>query len=163
MQRISIAFRAFFAALLNAELAQSLAAALSTAGGNAPVSDPPETASKPQPVKQLEGSVRSEAVSLLSALQREARFVAFVQRDCAAVLNRMFAIQPLLEQEEGEAVGVPAGFDSARYRLTGNVSGQPPYQGRLEHHGWQATKCEIPSWSGSDESALVVSPAQVEL
>ena len=182
MLRISIAFRAFFAALFNAEAAQRIAEALAQ-------TDTPASAAAQAPAPSLKWEptppqtpARSEALTLLSALQREARFVDFVQeslegasdeqigavvrdvhRDCAAVLNRMFSIQPLLDQQEGDAVEVPAGFDSAKYRLTGNVAGQPPHKGRLEHHGWQATKCEMPTWTGNSDSALVVSPAQVEL
>ena len=183
MGRISVAFRAFFAALFNAEAARRLSQALSGEEKSA-AAPPPTTApiTKTEPTRKPEAPARSEALTLLAALQREARFLDFVQesldgasdeqigavvrdvhRSCAAVLDRMFAIQPLLKQAEGDAVEVPAGFDSAKYRLTGNVAGQPPHQGRLEHHGWQATKCELPTWSGSSESTLVIAPAQVEL
>jgi hypothetical protein len=75
----------------------------------------------------------------------------------------MFAIRPLVAQDEGSAVEVPAGFDSARFHLTGNVQGSPPYRGKLGHHGWQATHSEVPTWSGQGESAKVISPADVEL
>jgi hypothetical protein len=139
----------------------------------------PAKPSRPEPAKAPK---RSEALTLLAALQREARLVDFIQepiaeysdaqigaavrdihRDCAALLERIFALQPLLSEAEGAAIDVPAGFDAARYSLTGNVSGQPPYRGTLAHHGWQASRCELPQWSGSDSAALVVAPAVVEI
>ena len=125
---------------------------------------------------------RSEAITLLAALQREARFVDFIQeslagysdaqigaaardvhRDCGAVLKRMFALRPAVTEEEGKDVEVPAGFDAGRWRLTGNVTGQPPFHGRLVHPGWEATACELPTWSGSAAAARIVAPAEVEL
>lgn len=176
MGRIIIAFRAFFAALFSRDAAERLAAAL------AGVAAQPQVEEKRPPAPQPEPPARSEALTLLSALQREARFVDFVKeslegatdeqigavvrdvhRDCAAVLERLFAVRPLLDQDEGSEVEVPAGFDSARFRLTGNVAGEPPYRGKLGHHGWQASKCELPNWSGGKKSARIISPADVEL
>jgi hypothetical protein len=58
---------------------------------------------------------------------------------------------------------VPAGFDAGKYRLTGNVAGQPPFRGQLAHHGWEATRCELPSWTGGEGSAMVVAPVEVEV
>jgi hypothetical protein len=75
----------------------------------------------------------------------------------------MFAVNPLLDESEGAAIEVPAGFDAARYRLVGNVSGTPPFRGSLVHHGWQATTCELPEWVGGEESARVIAPAEVEV
>ena len=125
---------------------------------------------------------RSEAITLLAALQREARFVDFIQeslagytdaqigaaardvhRDCGAVLKRLFALRPAVAEEEGKEVEVPAGFDAGRWRLTGNVAGEPPFHGRLVHPGWEATTCELPTWSGSAAAARIVAPAEVEL
>jgi hypothetical protein len=183
MGRIAVACRAFFAALFNAAIAQELAEVLAGSGASAAASKQQAvTAPKSEPMPQPAAPSRSEAITLLSALQREARFVDFVQeslegatdeqvgavvrdvhRECAAVLKRMFAMQPLLNDEEDAAVEVPAGFDSARFRLVGNVEGEPPYQGSLTHHGWVATKCDLPSWSGDRESALVIAPANIEL
>jgi hypothetical protein len=86
-----------------------------------------------------------------------------IHRDCTAVLERLFAVRPLLNDQEGSSVEVPVGFDAARYRLTGSVSGQPPYRGTLAHQGWQATRCELPEWNGSEQASFVIAPAEVEL
>src|SRR5262249_29797943 len=120
---------------------------------------------------------QSEAVTLLATLQREARLVDFlkeelteysdeqvgaavreIHRESGAVLNRLFAIRPILNDPEGAAVSVPAGFDAARYRLTGKVVGEAPYQGTLCHHGWEVTRCEIPEFVGGESAAMTISP-----
>ena len=44
-----------------------------------------------------------------------------------------------------------------------NVAGEPPYRGQLVHHGWQATRCELPQWSGNDAAAMIVEPVELEL
>ncbi len=125
---------------------------------------------------------RSEALSLLGILQQEARLVDFfkesldgysdaqigavvrdVQRDGAAVLERLFAVRPLRQEPEGADVGVPPGFDAAALRLTGKVAGQPPYRGTLRHPGWEATRVELPVWTGSPAAARVIAPAEVEI
>ncbi len=152
-------------------------------GVNRPPAQAPEKpVPKPATVKQSPKPVRSEAITLLATLQREARFVDFIKepldsysdaqigaavrdvhRDCAKVLDRLFAIRSMVDQEEGSAVEVPKGFDAGRYRLTGNVAGDPPFHGRLVHHGWEAAEVQLPAWSGTQLAARVVAPAEVEL
>jgi len=138
--------------------------------------------SKPAATKPPPKPVRSEAITLLATLQREARFVDFIKesldgysdaqigaavrdvhRDCSKVLDRLFAIKSMVDQEEGSAVEVPKGFDAGRYRLTGNVAGDPPFRGSLAHHGWEAAEVQLPAWSGTQHSARVVAPVEVEL
>ena len=132
--------------------------------------------------KQSPKLARSEAITLLATLQREARFVDFIKepldsysdaqigaavrdvhRDCGKVLDRLFAIQSMVNQEEGSPIEVPPGFDAGRYRLTGNVVGDPPFRGSLVHHGWEAAEVQLPAWSGTQLSARVVAPVEVEL
>lgn len=122
------------------------------------------------------------ALLLLAALQREARLVDFVKeplagfsdaqigaaardvhRDCAAVLERMFSLQPVVTDAEGAEITVPAGFDAAQYRLTGKVTSQAPFRGTLAHHGWRANRCDLPEWTGSDEAARIIAPVEVEV
>ena len=89
-----------------------------------------EPAAKPSPApKAKPRAARSEAVTLLATLQREARFIDFimeplasysdaqigaaardVHRDCGKVLERMFSLQSILAEEEGSQVEVTAGF-----------------------------------------------------
>jgi hypothetical protein len=176
--RFGLAFRVFFAALFDATVAKRLQQALA---------GPPPVEPKPAPVESkpiipAKPKSRSEALTLLAALQRDARFLDIVQeplgtysdaqvgaaardvlRNSAAVLERFFGLQPLLSQDEGSEVEVPRGYDPQRFRLVGNVSGEPPFRGQLVHHGWLASKCELPAWSGSSESAQIVAPVEVEL
>jgi hypothetical protein len=182
--RLTVAIRAFFAALFHAATAERIALALQPSD-DAKARPALEAAAKPQrepkPVPPKR-PVRSDAVSLLAALQREARFVDLVQetldqysdeqvgaaardvlRDCRSVLDRLFNLRPVIAGEEGQVVDVPAGFDAGRFRLTGNVAGEPPLRGSLVHHGWEAARCEVPQWAGSDDAARVVAPAEVQL
>jgi hypothetical protein len=181
--RLSVAFGIFFRALGNAGAAEQAKRILAGEAVAEPKLPPPER-EKPQatPAKPAPAPARSEALSLLSALQREARFVDFLQeqlgeytdaqigavardlhRDCGSVLQRMFALKSVVEKAEGDPVELPAGFEAARYQLTGKVQGEPPFKGRLVHHGWEATKCEVPAWTGAAAAARVVAPAEVEL
>ena len=143
---------------------------------------PDKAEPKPAVAKQPPKPARSEAITLLATLQREARFVDFIKepldsysdaqigaavrdvhRDCGKVLDRLFAIRSMVDQEEGSPIEVPPGFDAGRYRLTGNVAGDPPFRGRLVHHGWEAAEVQLPAWSGTQLSARVVAPVEVEL
>lgn len=181
MGRMVIAFQAFFRALFDAQVAERIADVLS--GKEAPPAIPqtPVTPTpKPAPVPKTPS--QSEALTLLAALQREARLIDFlqedlsgyadeqigaavreVQRDSQKTLERFFSLKPVLSVEEGAAVDVPAGFDAGKYRLTGNVSGGAPHRGTLQHHGWEATKCDLPSYTGSPAAAKTIAPAEVEI
>jgi hypothetical protein len=64
---------------------------------------------------------------------------------------------------EGTNIDIPPGFDAAKVRLTGNVAGPGPYRGILRHGGWEAAKVELPEWTGNEDSARVVAPAEVEI
>jgi hypothetical protein len=181
MGRVTAAFRIFFKTLFDAETAARVIDLLSGKALPAatvaptPAVTPPKSVESPKP-KQ------SEALTLLAALQREARLVDFlkedlsgyadeqigaavreIHRDAGQTLNRLFAIEPIVNDVEGATVEVPAGFDAGQYRLTGKVSGSPPYRGSLQHHGWQATKCELPTFTGSPAAANTLAPAEVEL
>lgn len=189
MRRIWVALRVFWLALLSGAAARRLEEeilarpALPEPPRTAPPSETEKVARPaPKPKPEPRRPSRSEAITLLAALQREARFVDFVKeplagysdaqvaaaardihRDCGAVLERFFGLVPIVAQQEGSPVEVPAGYDPARYRLTGNVTGEPPYRGRLIHPGWEATRCELPTWSGSEGSVRVVAPVEVEV
>jgi hypothetical protein len=179
--RLLLATRVFFEILSNSALAEVMRKHF---GGKAPAALPAPEAPPPPPAPAPppKTPLRSEAISLLAALQREARFLDFlmeplagyadaqvgavardVHRDCGAVVKRLFDPRPAVSQEEGGTVEVSAGFDAGRFRLTGNVTGQPPYRGRLVHPGWEAAKCELPAWTGAKDSARVIAPAEVEL
>jgi hypothetical protein len=175
MGRITTAFRLFFKALGSAVFAEQAEALLQ---GRLPAAPP---AGGPVAAPSLP-KVRSDALTLLEVLQREARLIDFlkedlssyadaqigaaardVHRDAAAALERLFALRPLRGEAEGTPTEVPAGFDAAHFRLTGSVTGTGPYRGILRHAGWQASRCELPAFTGPAASALVIAPAEVEV
>lgn len=138
---------------------------------------PPEPQPSPAPPKP----VRNDAITLLTTLQREARFIDIVKepladysdaqvgaaardvlRDCGTVLDRMFQLEPLVDQEEGTTFEVPASATPGEFRLTGNASGETQ-SGALVHPGWRATRCELPEWTGDEKAAMVVAPAELEV
>ena len=136
----------------------------------------------PAPEPSAPKPVHSDALILLSALQRDARFVDFIQepidaytdaqvgaavrevhRGCHDVLSRMFNPQPIVDQEEGSSVEV-ANTASGQFRLTGNVAqSSGSASGQLMHHGWLASKSDVPKWSGADDAANVITPAEIQV
>jgi hypothetical protein len=179
--RLIIALRAFFRVLFQRSFAERVAALLNEAP--AP-SSPTSTAAQPAPRPRGAAAARgrSEALTLLAALQREARFVDFVQEDldgypdaqvgaavrdvhraCRQLLQRMFALQPVVTQPEGSDLEVPEGYDAGRFHLTGKLGSATGHRGRLVHHGWEATLCNLPEWTGTPEAARVIAPAEVEV
>jgi hypothetical protein len=182
MHRIAVAFRAFFRVLANALVAERVEQVLKGQALPAIEHQPVEQPVKTAPKLAKRTPVRSDALNLLEALQREARLVDFLQeplagyedaqigaavRDlhhqCAVVLERMFALKPIETAPEGAATEVGEGFDPARVHLSGNLSGPPPFRGKLCHHGWEATRCDLPAWNGHDDAIYVIAPAEIEV
>ncbi len=122
-----------------------------------------------------------EPLRLLAVLQREGRLLDFlledvqaysneqigaavrdIHRSCHKALDEHLLLEPVLSGQEGAAVEVPPGFDPSAIRLTGNVTGQPPFRGTLLHHGWRVREIKLAKPpEGQDE--FVVQPAEVEL
>ncbi len=186
MHRIALAFRSFFRVLSSAKAAShvewalsgQMAATTEMPIGELPTVEMPALKSASVPASK---PARSDAINLLATLQREARLVDFlmepiagyadaqigaavrdVHRDCAAAVQRIFAPKEIEPSEEGTTIELPDGFDPARIRLSGNVT-RPPFRGRLCHRGWQATRCDLPEWTGDDGSRLVIAPAEIEI
>lgn len=181
MGRIWLAFKVFFGILFNRELAEQV----ETAMLEPPKPEKPDKAASPTPVKQPKSPAPApglDALILLATLQREARFldlfqedlsgyedaqigaaVRDVHRDTRGVLERMFAISSVREEEEGSKIELPPAIDSHEIRFVGNVQKEKPATGTLVHGGWKATRCELPKFSGSAEAAKILAPAEVEL
>jgi hypothetical protein len=176
--RLWLAIQCFFKVLFQSDFASRCRSLLEVGAAAPEAKQAAPAAAAPAVAK----SPRSDAITLLATLQREARFVDIVTesldgysdaqigaaardvlRDSGKVLARVFALRPVVGGEEGAAVDIPAGYETACYRLTGNVSRDPPFSGTLMHAGWQATKCDLPSWTGNQKGAMVVAPAEVQL
>lgn len=121
------------------------------------------------------------ALQLLALLQREGRLVDFVEEDltgfpdasigaaartvhagCKKAIEELFRLEAVYREPEGAKVTVAPGFDAAAVRLTGNVVGQPPFQGALRHHGWRAREVKLPPTPDGKDLAILA-PAEVEL
>jgi hypothetical protein len=121
------------------------------------------------------------ALRLLALLQQEGRLVDFLKEDidgysdaqvgaavrsihagCRKALTDRIELERIFSAEDGSAVVVEAGFDPATVRLTGNVTGNPPFRGTLQHAGWRAAKVALPQSPG-DTDATIIAPAEVEI
>jgi hypothetical protein len=85
-----------------------------------------------------------------------------VHEGCRKVLAQYLALEPVMKESEGASVTVPPGFDAERIRLTGNITGKPPFAGALKHHGWVTSQVRFPTLSDSLDPS-VLAPAEVEL
>jgi hypothetical protein len=120
------------------------------------------------------------ALRLLASLQEEGRLVDFLTEEiaaysdeqigaatrgihdaCGKALRACVTLEPVLPGREDDTVTVPAGFDPASVRLTGNVHGSPPFTGTLRHGGWRVKAVSIPTRTGLDPK--IVAPAEVEI
>ncbi|WP_028213870.1 DUF2760 domain-containing protein [Paraburkholderia mimosarum] len=173
--RLSVALGSFFAILGDAELAANVRRLRE--GG--PASFAPATVT-PAPAV-IKEATPDAALQLLGLLQRNARFVDFVEEDiagysdadigaaarivhegCRATLRDHFALRPVRSEAEGARVTLPAGFDAAAVRLTGNVVGEAPFSGSLTHRGWRVEEVKLPQLVKTHD-ASIIAPAEVEL
>ena len=124
------------------------------------------TATSSEAPKQAE----AEVISFLAALQEKGRLVDFLMDDvttyddsqvgaaarvvhegCRTALNDCFNIVPVSESPEGTTISVPESHRADEYRLTGKLSGQPPFNGtpgppRLENHCHQTPPDRCSGW-----------------
>lgn len=138
---------------------------------------------KPAEKKDDQQALRHQRLflHLLGVLQREGRFVDFLQEDieiyeddqigaavrnihssCRKVINKNLPIKPIAEGNEGEPITVEKGFDPDAIKLTGRVTGEPPFKGIIRHKGWRAQKLELPDLSAIKDPSII-SPAEVEI
>lgn len=134
----------------------------------------------PEPVI-LKEATPDAALQLLGLLQNEARFIDFIKEDisafndadigiavrvvhegCNKVLNEYFTLATVRNEQEGNKITLPVGFDAATVRLTGNIVGTAPFTGTLIHKGWQVTHIRLPKLTLA-HNAAIVAPAEVEL
>ncbi|HET7824182.1 MAG TPA: DUF2760 domain-containing protein [Anaeromyxobacter sp.] len=190
LQRIVLAFYAFFAILFRADVATAVQRVREARRAGRPALGaipPPEDTAPPRPAAERASPAEAKrpdarpALYLLSVLQREGRLVDFLEEDlasfpdaavgaaarsvhegCKRALGELVRIEPVLGEREGAVVTVDRGFDPAAIRLTGSVVGEPPFRGALRHHGWRAKDVKlVPPADGLDPSILA--PAEVEL
>ncbi|TVP99840.1 MAG: DUF2760 domain-containing protein [Planctomycetaceae bacterium] len=185
---IAVAFRAFFAALFDARRSEVIRRALDAGDVTNDVGVPESaripSSATPQPPTTT--PPRSEALTLLAMLQREARLVDLIQESldqysdaqigaaarpcltqCRATLARAVDLRPVVDQAEGESAEIPNSASPLRFQWvgdppSGSTQGAASRTGRVVHPGWQAGRCELAQWTGPAEDRTVIAPAQVE-
>jgi hypothetical protein len=182
LSRFSLAAGAFFAILRDRQTAASVRRVLD--GTSAPdASTRTSTPAEPPPTAApaLSEASPQAAFQLLGLLQRDARFIDFVEEDiagysdadigaaarlvhdgCRAALHEHFTLRPVREEAEGSRITLPDGFDATAIRLTGNVVGQAPFNGNIRHRGWKVEQVRLPKLAKAHD-ASVIAPAEVEL
>ncbi len=183
--RFLLAWVAYFRVLFDPHFASGV---VQLREGKLALPSPEEEKPKEKPKKEapaapvvLKEATPDAALQLLALLQREGRFVDFLQEDvssysdaeiggaarvvhdgCKKALDEHFTIEPVHEKEEGASVKVEKGFDAHAIRLTGNVVGEPPFNGSLSHRGWRCTDVRLPQMSEGHDPRIIA-PAEVEL
>src|SRR5262245_2291695 len=172
--RLTFAIRTFFAILFRGHIPSDVAAALMPV----PAARAATTATAaPAAVRREEAAT---AAQMLALLQRDGRLIDFLMEDitpyrdeqigaavrsvhagCRQALERYVSLAPALDAQEGAHVTVDGGADAARVKLIGNISGQPPFRGVLNHRGWIVNRMELPPLAATGRQ--VIAPAEVEL
>jgi hypothetical protein len=190
---LGTAIRAFFAAWGNSPRAEAIRRLLHEEGSKglpAPTVASRPPAASAEPTASPRGSVpgagpiagptsrRSDAIALLSTLQRESRLVDLLleplsdftdaqvgeaARPCLEqarkTLQRLVKLQPLAPQREGEMIELPPVVSPIRFQWVGEAS---TGQARVVHPGWVSAGVELPQWTGSSDDGPVIAPIQIE-
>jgi len=182
--RLFLALRAFFTVLSDKQKATEIQNFLIAPEPAALPSKPEKASTDFLPLKTpstqaaLQKSTRSEALTLLSALQREARLLDLMSepldrysdsqigaaardviRDSKKCIDKLFSLRPIVEQPEGERIEIPNQPSPVRWKIVGGTGDK----GTIVHPGWIAGKVELPSWTGGPEDDLVLSAVEVEV
>jgi hypothetical protein len=188
--RLFFAWVCFFRVLFDGLFAAKVYAL--GAGGEAPRLEPkPEPEPTPEPEKKEEESKprpvvvekpppsTDAALQLLALLQREGRFIDFIEEDvssfsdadigaaarivhsgCRKALREHVRLEPVRKEEEGTKVTLDG--SGQEVKLTGNVQGEGPHTGTLRHRGWRAVEIKLPvAVPGHD--VKILAQAEVEL
>ncbi|MFN7953015.1 MAG: DUF2760 domain-containing protein [bacterium] len=138
----------------------------------------PAKAKAPEPPRRPD---YASALHLLSILQRDGRFVDFIEEDVASFsdsdvgaaarvvhdgvrksMRQYFKLEPVRTESEGAAIQVGEDYDPVQIRLTGNVTGKLPVRGQLAHHGWRVAEVKLPTPPEGQDLA-VIAPAEIEV
>ena len=182
--RLWFAYVVFFRVLLNGEYAAELRSprALPAPEKVKELPAPSRDAvQKPGPKPEPAPPSNDAALQLLALLQREGRFVDFLEEDvagfadadigaaarvvhsgCRKALREHVKLEPVRSEEEGVKVTLPDPLDVAAVKLTGNVTGKGPFTGTLRHRGWRASEITLPT-AIAGHDARILAQAEVEL
>ena len=141
----------------------------------------PEPKAEPIGSKERDAIRQRGAVQLLALLQREGRLIDFlledidgysdgqigaavrdIHRGCKKGLAEHLQVVPIRPEPDEAVVKIAAGHDPSQIRLVGHVTGKPPFEGSLRHHGWRVKSCSL-SDIPEGHDATVICPAEVEI
>jgi uncharacterized protein DUF2760 len=168
--RVKLAFAALFTILFKGRLPLALQ------------TSSPSSSRAPEPTAPLvPADSPDRAIQMLALLQRDGRLIDFLMEDlsgytdvqigtavrdvhagCRRMLDHYVAFESILDGREGELTTVGGELEAGTVRLVGNVTGQPPFRGRLLHRGWRTARIELPPLA-SNASRKIVAQAEVEV
>ena len=172
LTRLWFAYVVFFRVLFNGGYAAEL---------HAPTSPRALPEPKPEPRGAPPPPSHDAALQLLALLQREGRFVDFLEEDvasfadadigaaarvvhagCRKAIREHVKLEPVRTEDEGARLTLEEPLDVAAVKLTGNVQGTGPYSGTLRHRGWKAADITMPT-AVDGHDARILAQAEVEL
>ncbi len=179
MNRILLAFQAFFNLLFSGELSADTLTALNLTPrtGASPKAAAPAAANAPATptVRTADG-----ALQLLGILQRDSRLIDFLQEDiasyeddqigaavrelhdqCRDAIARYVTLAPVIDGVEGTYAKAPA-QDANLVKFVGNVPANTPPGGTLRHKGWRATKVDLPNLPAKQDPTIIAA-AEIEI
>jgi len=179
LNRILLAFQAFFNLLFSGELSADTLTALNLTKrtGASPKAAAPAPAAAPAAptVRTSDG-----ALQLLGILQRDSRLIDFLQEDiasyeddqigaavrelhdqCRDAIARYVTLAPVIDGVEGTYAKAP-GQDANLVKFVGNVPAQTPPGGTLRHKGWRATKVDLPNLPAKQDPTIIAA-AEIEI
>lgn len=191
LTRLWFAYVVFFRVLFNGTYAAELHSPKALpAGPETPKALPePVAVPEPKPAAETRAAPPPEppppstdaALQLLALLQREGRFVDFLEEDvasfadadigaaarvvhagCRKAIREHVKLEPVRTEEEGARVTLPDPLDAESIKLTGNVTGKGPFTGTLRHRGWRAADITMPT-AVAGHDAHILAQAEVEL
>lgn len=182
LTRLWFAYVVFFRVLFNGEYAAELRSPKALPEAEPEPKLPPKAEPRPEPKQAPAPAPPSHdaALQLLALLQREGRFVDFLEEDvasfadadigaaarvvhagCRKALHEHVKLEPVRTEEEGARVTLQE-LDAGAIKLTGNVQGKGPYSGTLRHRGWKAAEITMPT-AIEGHDARILAQAEVEL
>ena len=176
LNRIVLAFRAFFSLLFSGELSAEILISLNLSRRSAAA---PAKAAAPVPAAPT-ARTSDGALQILAILQRDSRLIDFLMEDvsgysddqigaavrelhdqCRDAIARYVTLGPVIDGVEGTYAKAP-GQDPNLARFVGNVPAKPPTGGTLRHKGWRATKVELPLLAAKQD-ATIIAAAEIEI
>jgi hypothetical protein len=146
------------------------------------------TVAKPEIQEPITHTIEThnEIAVLLKSLQEKGRFIDFVMDDvtkyndaqvgaaarvvhqgCKSVIKEFLTIDSIEKNQEQTKITLEAGFNASDYKLTGNIKGDAPFNGKLVHKGWKVNEVKLPKLLNNKSikvgESFVITPAEVEI